>query len=247
MKDEPPNSFHKPAALAPPTAPPTATPTVGEKEPQDQASEKVGVATDMVTLQVLVSHPSSPCRPPAPPLPPLLRLNPLPRSSNLAPASPPKPRPLARPLRATSRLQLQQPWPLQQSRHGSVGGVSGRGQWGSSGVRTPVTAPLPPPPPCSSPLLPSLLPPAPGECRGAKDQVAGGSAGGDPDEETGDQAPVLRGAGGHHGSREGVGEGEGGRESVRGEGGREGGRVDWKRIEFSMYIIDCLSEIADMA
>lgn len=45
MKDEPPNSFHKLAASAPPTAPPTATPTVGEKEPQDQASEKTTGST----------------------------------------------------------------------------------------------------------------------------------------------------------------------------------------------------------
>lgn len=37
---------------------------------------------------------------------------------------------------------------------------------------------------------------------GEEDQVSGGSAGGDPDEETGDQTQTLWRVGNHHGQRE---------------------------------------------
>lgn len=41
-----------------------------------------------------------------------------------------------------------------------------------------------------------------GSSRGKEDQVSGGSAGRDPDEETGDQTQTLWRAGNHHGQRE---------------------------------------------
>ena len=43
---------------------------------------------------------------------------------------------------------------------------------------------------------------ASGSGGGEEDQVPGGSAGGDPDEEAGDQTEALRGTRDHHGPRE---------------------------------------------
>lgn len=51
---------------------------------------------------------------------------------------------------------------------------------------------------CSSFLL---SPAALGGSRREEDQISRGSAGGNPDEEAGDQAASLRGAGDHHGPR----------------------------------------------